>query len=223
MLSFSKPEVDGIALKIRSQDYSGYKVLLHSENDLSDAILINPHSSPHYEQRMNVKLRNKHFSKTSTQSKPCQKHWPKSCHDIHTQKKIAEDYHCQVPLFLTGLHLLENKLPHCTVNVTLEIMSKDYQSNCKHSVPCEYTKYEVKYSSVENIESWDLIRSELTLLYEGPIKEEHYTSSISVDEQTLIGQAGGLLGILLGWSGMTLSDLINPTLNLLLESSFSLE
>ena len=58
---------------------------------------------------------------------------------------------------------------------------------------------------------------------EGPIKEEHYTSSISVDEQTLIGQAGGLLGILLGWSGMTLSDLINPTLNLLLESSFSLE
>ena len=60
---------------------------------------------------------------------------------------------------------------------------------------------------------------EVYLIYDGPKEEEKYTSSISVDEQTLIGQ-----GILLGWSGMTLADLITPMLNqLILPALYMLE
>ena len=62
----------------------------------------------------------------------------------------------------------------------------------------------------------DWATAEVYIIYDGPKEEEHYTSSISVDEQTLIGQGGGLLGILLGWSGMTLADFIIPMLNQLL-------
>ena len=38
---------------------------------------------------------------------------------------------------------------------------------------------------------------------------ESYQSSISVDTQTLIGQVGGIMGITLGWSGMSLIELID--------------
>ena len=62
----------------------------------------------------------------------------------------------------------------------------------------------------------DCATVEVYIIYDGPKEEEKYTSSISVDEQTLIGQGGGLLGILLGWSGMTLADLITTTLNQLI-------
>ena len=38
---------------------------------------------------------------------------------------------------------------------------------------------------------------------------EHYQNSIiSVNDQTLIGQLGGILGILFGWSGMTLVNML---------------
>ena len=202
-------------MKIEPTGYLlGYKILLHNEKDLPDAILINP--SFHIEgSKENITLKNKYFSKTSTKSKPCQKYWPKTCHDIYMQKKIAKDYQCQVPIFFTGYHLTKSELPNCTNDVIMEILSNDYESNCEDSIPCEYTKYELKYGTSGDY-NWGFSTIEVYIIYEGPIEEEHYTSSISVDEQTLIGQAGGLFGILLGWSGMNLAELIKPVLNRLI-------
>ena len=67
------------------------------------------------------------------------------------QKKIAEDYSCQVPVFFTGNHMMESDLPYCTNEEIMEILSKNYKSNCENSIPCEYTKYEVKYVTEGNL------------------------------------------------------------------------
>jgi len=57
--------------------------------------------------------------------------------------------------------------------------------------------------------------SGINIKYEFPNEEDHYVSNILVNDQTLIGQCGGLLGILLGWSGMTILDSIEPLFNFL--------
>ena len=137
---------------MKSDNYNGYKILIHNKKDLPDAILINPSFDvANFGGKVNITLKTKHFSKTSTKSKPCQKYWPKTCHDIYMQKKIAEDYSCQVPVFFTGNHMMESDLPYCTNEEIMEILSKNYKSNCENSIPCEYTKYEMKYVTEGNL------------------------------------------------------------------------
>ena len=71
-----------------------------------------------------AKLKNRHITRVSTRAKPCQKYWPKSCHDVYKQKKIAKEFGCQIRYFNTGVHPNQSFLPNCTGEVVMEIMSR---------------------------------------------------------------------------------------------------
>ena len=85
----------------------------------------------------------------------------------------------------------------------MEILLKTFPSNCNDWFPCEHTEYEIILHEDTFTETYGF-----SLGYKHDT-EDHQNSWISVDEQTLIGQVGGMLGILFGWSGMTIVDMIN--------------
>ena len=71
--------------------------------------------------------------------------------------------------------------------------------------PCEHTEYETTLHE-------DIFTEKYGFSVAYSEDTEHFQNSIiSVNEQTLIGQVGGILGILFGWSGMTLVDMITQT------------
>ena len=188
-----------------------WSLFMHNDNDLPDAFTLHPNIKalwhPGPASSYAFTFRTRHFSKDSTKSNPCSKYQPKACRDVYLQQKIAKEYKCHIPIFFSGKHM-ENKdilsLPICNNNATLEMVTFSDQSlNCQKSVPCEHTDYTLEgthYSIQGN--------PKLTLTQ----NQEHfesYQSSISVDTQTLIGQVGGIMGITLGWSGMSLIELID--------------
>ena len=188
-----------------------WSLFLHNTNDLPDAYTIHPNIkalwNPGSALSYDFTLRTRHFSKDSTKYSPCSNYQPKACTDVYLQQKIAEDYNCQIPIFFSGKHM-ENKailsLPTCNNSVTLEMVTfSDKSLKCQRSVPCEHTDYTLEgaYWSYQG-------NPKLTLTQ---IQEhfESYQSSITVDTQTLIGQVGGILGITLGWSGMSLIEWID--------------
>ena len=103
---------------------------------------------------------------------------------------------------------MENKdilsLPICNNNATLEMVTfSDKSHNCQRSVPCEQNDYTLEGAH------WSIQGNPKLTLTQNQEHFESYQSSISVDTQTLIGQVGGIMGITLGWSGMSLIELID--------------
>jgi hypothetical protein len=191
--------------------YDTLYIFVHEENDFADATVVQEHYATDFLKPSILTMKTKHFSKESTKSMPCHEYWPKACHNKMVQKKILKDYQCKMPIFYNGASSTKDS-PICSNDKILAILFRNFSQSrrCSQSVPCEYTKYEAKqWVNVEFSFLGDN-PSKIEIIFNGPIMEEHYISSISIDDQTLIGQVGGLLGILLGWSGMTLLEIINP-------------
>ena len=195
-----------------------WNVYLHNDMDLPDAPTIHPsfrYLPLHYHHE--YLLRTKHFSKTTTKSNPCSRYQPKACKDIYMQKKISRVYQCRIPVLYSGKHLdehISDDLPKCNESVILKMLSiPAEESGCSKSIPCEHTDYLIDgdFGFANSIGShWDKDQS-FRLVYNTPFTE-HYQSSIAVDGQSLIGQVGGIMGITLGWSFLTLLELIEPIL-----------
>ena len=90
-----------IHLNIEVPYGDSYIMMLHQKYDLPIADIIHPMMI--FDQMASQKLiiRNKHFFKTSTKSKPCLEYWPKVCWEIQRQDKITKEYNCHVPIFFT--------------------------------------------------------------------------------------------------------------------------
>ena len=184
--------------------------------DLPDAPTIHPsflYLPLHYHHE--YLLRTKHFSKTTTKNNPCSMYQPKACKDVYFQKKISQTYQCQIPILYMGKHLdehISNDLPKCNGSIILKMLSiSAKEAGCSKSIPCEHTDYLIDgdFGFANSIGSnWDNDKS-FRLVYNTPFTE-HYQSSIAVDGQSLIGQVGGIMGITLGWSFLTLLELIEP-------------
>ena len=187
-------------------------IIVHGENELTDTL---PIFKADGFSRMDYRIRTRHFSKSNTKSQPCQRYKPNACLDYNLQKKVLTKYGCQVPIFYSGSHLHEleingmhlSKLPMCNKTVITEMASiLDDSFNCWNSMPCEFTDY-----SVEGIIGY----TDSTLKMSFNQQEEQYISSITLDTQGLIGNVGGILGITLGMSAITLLELMEPVLRML--------
>ena len=91
----------------------------------------------------------------------------------------------------------------CDNHITEEILLRKFPSQCRHLYPCEHSEYEIILFENSFTDNYTF-----SLGFKQDM-EDHQNSRISVDEQTLIGQVGGILGILFGWSGMTLVEMFD--------------
>ena len=198
--------------------YQAFLVLLHTKNDLPDAEYIHGRFTPGKNETIEVTVRKEHFSKKPTKSNHCQKYWPKSCHEIYQQSKIAEEYQCHLPIVLNFTDELgEKKIPACNHSTTVNIMDQNFFTDCSGSIPCVYTKYrQLKLTKSHlHFRTWQGEFREFQLYVEDT--EEHQSSYISVDAQALIAQVGGILGIFFGLSGLNLVEVMMSTLRIFLK------
>ena len=80
------------------------RFFIHNYDDFPDAINLQNQFEHKIVSKFvtGAKLKNRHIARVSTITKPCKKYWPKSCHDVYKQKKIAKEFGCQIRYFNTG-------------------------------------------------------------------------------------------------------------------------
>ena len=81
------------------------------------------------------------------------------------------------------------------------------KSECTRLQTCEKTRYTANYKVEEmvSVNKWLANKSSLFVAFENPEVEYHNTY-ISYDLLSFIGEVGGILGLTLGASAMTLFD-----------------
>ena len=189
-------------------------LMLHTRLDLPDAHQLNGALAISFlnaiEKVHKVECRKKISKKESTRKEPCVKHEYSSCQSIEDNRIIFEKFHCNIPIIYSGHHLDDLPLKeaaNCSYDVTLEaldfILSKK-DSNCSMSQTCENVRFSSKYK-VE--ETWYENKSVVYIIFESP-EVEYFNTYISYDLISLIGEIGGILGITLGASALTLVDFI---------------
>ena len=200
-------------------NWEHWLIIVHGENELTDSLPLFKKETSDYG-RMEYGIRTRHFSKSNTKSQPCQRYKPNACLDYNLQKKISTKYGCQVSIFYSGPHLHEleikgihlSRFPMCNKTVILEMASiPDDSFNCWNTMPCEFTDYSIEGFSANSDQGADSV-SYSTLKMSFNQEEEQYISSISLDTQGLIGNVGGILGITLGVSAITLLEFMEPIL-----------
>ena len=102
----------------------------------------------------------------------------------------------------------------CNKTVITEMASiPDDSFNCWNTMPCEFTDYSIEgiisYNGDSDSDSYSTLKMSFNQ------QEEQYISSISLDTQGLIGNVGGILGITLGVSAITLLEFMEPILRTL--------
>jgi hypothetical protein len=193
-------------------NYWRWEVFIHNENDLPDATKMHPNFQFYDGSDNTYALRMRQFSKKSTRSKPCSKYHSKACKDVKVQGRIAKDFKCKVPIFYTGQHLQKYAmadLPICNKSITLKMISMLEKEDifCLKSNPCDHTDYSVDSMGVQHFGASLPPSTGLRLVLQ---HVEQYQSYLSVSEQSLFGQVGGILGITLGHSYMTFVEAFQP-------------
>ena len=184
-------------------------LMLHTRFDFPDAILLNAFLDIFFLDTNwkvhKIEFRKKISKKESTRKAPCVKYEYNTCKSIEDNRVILERFHCSVPILYSGPHLnglTPKEATNCSHDDTLEafdfISSKE--SNCSMTQTCENVRFTTKYS----IEAtWLENKSLVYVALENPEVEYHH-SYISYDLLSLIGEIGGILGITLGASALTM-------------------
>ena len=101
-------------------------------------------------------------------------------------------------------HFIPKQIPKCTENETKEALKaiSKKTSNCNQRRTCNSTRYTSTYKIQE---TWIGNKTALVVLFETPEVEYHNTY-ISYDFLSLIGEVGGILGLTLGASFLSLTE-----------------
>ena len=202
-------EVESGMAFLRNNCLFDWNIIIHNEEDFPDSMTKNPMLNFLWAERSyEFIFRVKHFSKSSTKLRPCSKYHQKACRDIALQSKIAEEFNCQIPIFYSGRHLDGHGwevLPICNTSVTSKaIKFLDHDFGCYKSFPCEHTDYTIGRFRERLPDNHLSQTHDVKISFRQYL--EYHKAYVSVDEQALIGQVGGISGILLGWSGKLLFD-----------------
>lgn len=174
------------------------RIIFHSKYDASDAFnlyQIHNEGSGQY-----IYLTKKIISRESTQVSPCEKFSEETCREVKGNQNVALKLNCKVQFLYSGKYLNElidgyRDLPFCPKALmlrALEIYNDTYEE-CKHSRPCEKHKFKSTEEWEEGALNW------LVVSY-SDLEVEHHISTINYDLQSLIGEVGGVLGMFLGLS-----------------------
>ena len=189
-------------------------LMLHTRFDLPDAFELNGFLFLSFldetHKTHKVEFRKKIMKKETTRKTPCVKNEYDTCQSIENNTVIFQRFNCSVPILYSGPHLEEfipKEATNCSRDVTLEALdfTSSKESHCSMSPTCENVRFTTKYK-VEDT-SWVKNRSLIFVSLENPEVEFHNTY-VSYDLQSLIGEIGGILGITLGASALTLFEFL---------------
>lgn len=185
------------------------QVQLHTENDYPDAQRFHARFSATNASSY-IHLKKKIISRESTRKSPCGKHTRNTCYDIARNQIIADKFKCKVAFLYNGKHLDNfvngyTNLPFCNKSQMMAAKDIIFMSmsrnpkfdHCATAVPCQRVKFEHE----RHLGNDTLMKMEF--LYTDIEVEHHYTY-ISYDFQSLIGELGGILGMFMGFSGLSL-------------------
>ena len=187
------------------------ELILHTKFDLPDASQFNGFLtlsfSDQIKQAHRIDIRKKINKRESTRQVPCVKYEYLTCKSIEDNTLLLERFHCIIPILYNGQHL-DDFIPKDASNCSYEIMMEAFdfisekESNCSLSQTCE----NVRFTSNHKVEdTWLANKTVVYVTFENP-EVEYQHSYISYDLISLIGEVGGILGLTLGASVLTLFE-----------------
>ena len=211
-ISFETGKRPGIEFVMADKNpWQESSLILHTRFDLPDAFQLNrvlPLSFSNKTKRGNrVSLRKKVNKRESTRKAPCVQYEYNTCQSIEDNLLVFERFHCSIPILYNGQHLddvIPKEASNCSVKVMLEaldLISKK-KSNCILSQTCDNTRFT---ANAEVVETWFENKTLMYISFENPEVEYHH-SYISYDLFNFIGEIGGILGLTLGASVLSLFD-----------------
>ena len=188
-------------------------ILLHTKNDLPDAVLLNGFHhvtlSNKTKQAYKLNLKKKINIRESTRKVPCMKYEYNTCQNIEDNQLILEKFHCRIPILYSGQHL-DDFIPKDVLNCNndaikegLDLISKK-KSKCQQVQTCEMTRFTSTYKVTENM----LARGNESVIWLAFANPEvlYQNTYVSYDLISLVGEVGGILGLTLGASTLTLLE-----------------
>ena len=158
-------------------------------------------------------IRKTKYSSISTKSQPCNEDNTsfQDCKDIEKHDHFRKQYQCQIPILLSWSQASYNgSLSICNNSVTLMAFQTqtDFVTACKSMLPCKYSKYNLRSKE-------DIVNEVYNDINAPKIREitlddtlELHESFIGYDGISFIGEAGGTLGMCLGWSLLFVIELL---------------
>ena len=152
-------------------------------------------------------MQKKVIKRESTRTAPCSKYENETCQNIEDNKLVLNKLHCRMPILYHGHHLdhlFTEETSICNNSMTGKALDliMDKRSECTQSQTCEKREYagihKVQQTFLEN-------KTMVYVTFETP-QVEYRNTYVSYDLLSLIGEVGGILGLTLGVSGVTLFD-----------------
>ena len=187
------------------------KLLLHTRIDLPDVYQLRGYVplsfSDNIEKALKVEIQKQVNWRESTRKVPCVKYEQRTCQSIENNKAIFEKFGCSIPILYAGEHLddfMPKDMSNCSHDTTLEALDfyLTKTSNCSMTQTCENVRFKSTHKAEE---TWFENKTLLYVGFENPEVEYHH-SYISYNLNSLIGEIGGLLGLTLGASALTLFE-----------------
>ena len=188
-------------------------IMLHTKNDLPDAIILNGYQSITFsnttKQAHLIGLKKRTNRRETTRKVPCSQYEYNTCQSIEDNQLILDNFHCRIPILYSGQHLddlIPKEVLNCSHDVTVEalefIMNKE--SKCEQTITCDMTRFTSTYSAEE---PWKDNKSLIWVAFKNPEVEFHNTY-VNYDLISLVGEVGGILGLTLGASTLTLLEFL---------------
>ena len=195
--------------------FESANIILHSKNDLPDADLLNGLIITSISNEATNEATKGHFvnigkkisKRPPTRKSPCTPLEYKTCQNIEDNEIVLDKFNCRLPILYQGPHL-DNIIPHETQNCSDEITKEVFdlilskESKCSRTQTCEMTRFSSTYNTGK---SWIKNKTMVYIAYKYPEVVYHNTY-VSYDLLSLIGEVGGILGLTLGASGLSLIE-----------------
>ena len=205
-----RPGIEFIMAK--NNPWKDVGLMLHTKFDLPDGFGLNGFnylSLDEIHKVHKIEFRKQISKKESTRKAPCVKHEFLTCLSIEDNRVIFERYHCIVPILYNGPHLDDltpKEATNCNFTVTMEALDfiSRKESVCSNSQTCDNVRFTTKLKVQE---TWVKNQNLIYVVLENP-EVLYHNSYISYDLISLIGEVGGILGITLGASALTLFEFL---------------
>ena len=178
-------------------------VLMHNSNDLPSSTEHSPiltFNTGLNDINWEYTIEKTTTSMEPTKQNPCGLLYPKECEDYQINLMIEEIHNCQIPIFQTGQHVNVTKdLPHCTNKVIIEAfeLRKQAAKRCSDTIPCTRSSNKILHKTHKTGQQGYL---KITM----SSKVESRQFFVDYKFANLLNETGGIMGLFLGWSFLSL-------------------